>query len=78
MKIKETLKSIKAESSKILRSTLATIGTRPIKGSQHGPQVEVCVNDQTIKNAQGGGGVKRVFDYMDERHNKVCLHERAS
>ena len=37
--------------------------------------VDVCVNDQTIKNAQG---VNCVFDYLDERHIKVHLHERAS
>ena len=43
-------------------------------------QVEVCVIDKTIKNARGGGGggVKCVFDFMDERHIKVCLHERVS
>ena len=36
-------------------------------------QVEVCVKDQTIKNAQGGGVGDAFFDYMDERHNKDCL-----
>ena len=40
-------------------------------------QVEVQVNDQTIKTHRGGGGVKSAFDYMDERHIKVRPHERA-
>ena len=42
------------------------------------PRSRCSLMIRQLKTHGGGGGVKRVFDYMDEHHNKVCLHERAS